>query len=392
MTYEPMERLNLDHMGPFPTDENGNTHILTVIDTFTRWVELYPVQTTSAEETADCLLKHIGRFGSPLQLLSDNGPAFVNEVIKSLSRLMGAEWLYTIAYSKQENDIVERSHRDTLRHLRGILNHRKVRSKWSAHLPFVQRIMNASTKERLGVSPGQILFGNALRLDTNILRVPPEKSGLDSEGRPLHRWLAEQLQMQQNVLEIARDTQLQHELERFDKMPKEQGDTFPSGTFVLVQDPEGTNKPKLLPPHPGPYEVMGHVRDGYEVRNLVDNGVKPVHISRLRKFRYDPIHTDPVEVALQDNEEFVVEKILGHQGNINDKTNMRFLVQWKGYGEESNSWEPWYDQGTGLRDNEVLHQYLREHKWGFAIPKTQQRPEDRQHKPIETSTPTKRKR
>jgi transposase InsO family protein len=75
MVYEPMERINLDHMGPFPTDEFGNTHVLAIIDVFTRWIELYSVKSTQAEETADCLLQHIGRFGSPLQILSDNGPA-----------------------------------------------------------------------------------------------------------------------------------------------------------------------------------------------------------------------------------------------------------------------------------------------------------------------------
>lgn len=380
MTYEPMERLNIDHQGPFPEDENGNCYILAIIDSFTRWIELYPTKTTGAEETAQCILQHTGRFGCPLQLLSDNGPAFVNEVIKNLANLMGIEWLLTIAYSKQENAIVERSHRESLRHLRGILNHRKVRNKWSAHLPFVQRIMNASIKERLGVSPGQLLFGNAIRLDNNILRVPKELSEISPEGRPVHRWLADNLRMQQNILDIARETQLATEIDRFDK-PKEEGDTFPSGTFVLLQDPEGTNKSKLLPLHPGPYEVMGHIRDKYEVRNLVDNGVTYVHISRLRKFNYDPIHTDPNEVALQDNQEFIVEKILDHEGTIMNKTQMRFLVKWLGFDDTANSWEPWYDNGSGLRDNKVLHQYLRDRGWGFIIPKAQQVPGDKRRPP-----------
>ena len=373
MVYEPMERINLDHMGPFPTDEFGNTHVLAIIDVFTRWIELYSVKSTQAEETADCLLQHIGRFGSPLQILSDNGPAFVNEVVSNLTRVMDGEWLLTIAYSKQENAIVERSHRETLRHLRAILNHRKVRSKWSKYLPFVQRIMNAAKKERIGVSPGQLLFGNAIRLDTNILQVP---KNLESEGKSVTQWVADRILMQDNALNIARETQLETETERFEKIPPKQADTFPSGSYVLVQDPEGTNKPKLLPLHPGPYEVLGHIKDRYELRNLIDNGKAYAHISRLRPFHYDPIHTSPEEIAQQDNEEFVVEQILAHEGHIEDKTNMRFLVKWQGYDKESNSWEPWYHNGTGVRDNAVLHQYLRERNWGYAIPKAQQLPSD----------------
>jgi hypothetical protein len=290
---------------------------------------------------------------------------------------MDVEWLFTIAYSKEENAIAERSHRETLRHLRAILSHHKVRNKWGKYLPFVQRIMNATIKEKLGVSPGHLLFGNAIRLDMNILRPPKEVVALEKEeGKPLHRWLAEQLQVQQMALDVARETQLESELSRFDKLPPSLSTSIPTGSYVLLQDPEGTTKSKLLPLHNGPYEVLSHEKDRYEIRNLVDNGVKSVHISRLRPFHYDPVNTQPFEVALQDNEEFVVEKILDHRGNIHNKTQMQFLVKWQGFGEESNSWEPWYDKGTGLRDNAKLHDYLRERKWGFIIPKAQQRAGD----------------
>ena len=381
VTYGPMERLNIDHMGPFPADDRGNIHILAIIDTFTRWIEFYPVKTTTAIETAECMLQHIGRFGSPYQILSDNGPAYVNEVIDHLGRTMDAEWIYTIAYSKEENAIVERSNRETLKHLRAILNHRKVRNNWSRYLPFVQRIMNATIKETIGVAPGTLLFGNALRLDTNILRAPKGADEKPIEGKPLNQWLANQLDIQQTVIDVARETQLTIETKRFDtSQPAPATTILQKGSYVLVQDPEGTDKPKLMPVHPGPYEIMGHRGDRYELRNLVNNGMSFVHISRLRPFKYDPIHTDPTEIALQDKEEFVVERILEHQGNIQDKTNMRFLVKWKGYDESSNSWEPWYDKGAGLRDNTVLHEYLRKRSWGFAIPKAQQQPGDRTSK------------
>ena len=54
---------------------------------------------------------------------------------------------------------------------------------------------------------------------------------------------------------------------------------------------------------------------------------------------------------------------------------MMFLVKWEGYDANSNSWEPWYDSttGAGVRDNAMLHQYLRDHNWEKLIPKTQLR-------------------
>ena len=40
MTWRPMDRLNIDHIGPFPKDDQGNVYILVCIDVFSRFVEL----------------------------------------------------------------------------------------------------------------------------------------------------------------------------------------------------------------------------------------------------------------------------------------------------------------------------------------------------------------
>ena len=46
--YEPMERLNIDTIGPLPVDESGNKFIIVIIDCFTRFIELYPAPDTTA--------------------------------------------------------------------------------------------------------------------------------------------------------------------------------------------------------------------------------------------------------------------------------------------------------------------------------------------------------
>lgn len=55
--------------------------------TFSRWVEAFPTQTEKAREVTQVLLKDIIlRFGLPLTLRSDNGPAFVAEVVQQLNQ------------------------------------------------------------------------------------------------------------------------------------------------------------------------------------------------------------------------------------------------------------------------------------------------------------------
>ena len=78
-----MECLNIDFIGPFP--DGG--HVLVIIDTFTRWVELFHTKDASALSAASCLVKHFGRFGAPLRLRSDNGPHFIADLIREFLAL-----------------------------------------------------------------------------------------------------------------------------------------------------------------------------------------------------------------------------------------------------------------------------------------------------------------
>ena len=59
-------------------------------------------------------------------------------------------------------------------------------------------------------------------------------------------------------------------------------------------------------------------------------------------------------MARRDRMEFFVESIEDRQGGLTRST-IEFLVKWKDYPDSKNTWEPY----THLRDNEVLHDYLK---------------------------------
>ena len=97
--------LNIDYEGPFPEDEYGNMYVLTIIDTFSRAIGLYALE---AKHTARMLIRHVGLFGCPSQIVSDRGTHFTAEIIKELMILFGTDHLLTLAASKQqENAAVE---------------------------------------------------------------------------------------------------------------------------------------------------------------------------------------------------------------------------------------------------------------------------------------------
>jgi hypothetical protein len=79
-----MEVLNIDTIGLMSKDSAGNFYILVIIDCFTRFVELCPIEGTSATLCAKALLNHVCRYGTPMTIRSDRETQFVNAIISQL--------------------------------------------------------------------------------------------------------------------------------------------------------------------------------------------------------------------------------------------------------------------------------------------------------------------
>jgi transposase InsO family protein len=104
-----MEVLNIDTIGPVSKDSADNCYILVIIiDYFSRFVELYPVSDTSAIPCARALLSHVCSYGTPMTIRSDRGTQFVNGIISQLLSLLQIDHELSLAYSKEQNAIVER--------------------------------------------------------------------------------------------------------------------------------------------------------------------------------------------------------------------------------------------------------------------------------------------
>ena len=65
-------------------------YLLTIIDTFTGWIEAFPTSSEGASTVAEILLKDIiPRFGLPKRIWSDTGPAFISAVTQQVSKALG---------------------------------------------------------------------------------------------------------------------------------------------------------------------------------------------------------------------------------------------------------------------------------------------------------------
>ena len=65
-----------------------------------------------------CNVLAVRKYVRASMVKGDNGPHFIAEVIRELFHLIGVSHTLTLAYSKQENAIVERYNKEINRHLR----------------------------------------------------------------------------------------------------------------------------------------------------------------------------------------------------------------------------------------------------------------------------------
>ena len=69
-----------------------------------------PLASTTTEAVAEALLSIFARVGVPVEVLSDNGPQFVSDRMKEVSRLMSIQWVNSFPYHPQANGLVEMFH------------------------------------------------------------------------------------------------------------------------------------------------------------------------------------------------------------------------------------------------------------------------------------------
>ena len=170
---------------------------------------MYHTTDATSLSAAECLLKHFGRFGAPHQLRSDNGPYFIAEVIREFLHLIGVSHTLIIAYSKQENAIVERYNKEINRHLRALTFQNLSLTDYKKSLPFVQRILNSNHSDRLKISASQMLFGDMLNLDKGIFIPKSERS---SASKPLSQYMSDLLAIQDNLLKASAEELLRTNL------------------------------------------------------------------------------------------------------------------------------------------------------------------------------------
>ena len=191
------------------------------------------------------------------------------------------------------------------------------------------------------------------------------------QGSVTDDWIKDKIDKQAILFESARKHQKEINDEnikaRLEKAEGKELTSFPINTYVLVKYPcsaYGRGPPsRLLPFWRGPMLVEEVNGDRYTLRNLVTGKAMDYHIQLLKPFIYDERITDPLEVAIQDDDGYIVDEILEHRHKKGNEGAYEYRVRWLGY--QDTSWEPI----TMLRKLEKFHDYARKHRLTRFIPR-----------------------
>lgn len=176
--YGPLDCLQIDLVGPFPASRRGNKYWVTLIDRYTRCLELVPVKSKEAKVVARAIADHwVTRYGCPLVLMADN--EFRTSVLRELMKLTDTKQIFTAPYRPSTNGLAERVHQFAQQ----LLQNARMQNvgEWDDHLPAIRFSIMSSCLDGLGFSPYQLLYGRTPRLPRDD--IIPVDTGVPADVR-----------------------------------------------------------------------------------------------------------------------------------------------------------------------------------------------------------------
>jgi hypothetical protein len=154
----PFCKWGIDFMTCNPPSINGHKYIVVVVDYFTKWAEAMPTFNNTADTTAHFFFNHvISRFGVSLQLVSDHGKHFENEIFVELSSRLGFSHEFSSPYYPQSNGQVEAVNKVLKTMLQRTVN--KHKTNWNHMLFSVLWAYRTTVNTATGFMPFHLVHG-----------------------------------------------------------------------------------------------------------------------------------------------------------------------------------------------------------------------------------------
>lgn len=224
-----------------PKGKSGYRYLLVLVDTYSGWVEAFPTRGETASTVCKTLIREvIPRYGIPIAIGSDNGPAFISKISQELANKLGINWKLHCIYRPQSSGQVERMNRtlkETLIKLR-----EETGENWVELLPFALFRVRCTPYVK-GWAPFEILYGQPIPLIPKLSTEEIEVSN--------YNFLKSLQALQEIRSEVRAFQQARHQ--RLEQRKEEKPEQLEPGQWVWILN---HRKGNLEPRWTGPYQVL----------------------------------------------------------------------------------------------------------------------------------------
>ena len=281
----PMERIQMDIIGPLPETSLGNKYVLSVTCCFTKWTESYPLKNITAKTVASTFVKEfICRYSLVREIHSDQGRQFESDLFKEMCSLLGIEKTRTTAFYPASDGLIERTQR-TIEDM--LSKYIKANQRdWDEVLPFMLMAYRSSKQESTKHTPNIMFLGRETDLPVDLLYPPPP---VESDDRSTNEYVAELKYRLKTVHEMARNSLMeagQKQKLAYDR--KVSKHTYKVGDAVWLRSyakPKGLSR-KLQLRWEGPFKIVGKISDlTYKIQRSRKADFKVIQFNRLKPYR-----------------------------------------------------------------------------------------------------------
>jgi hypothetical protein len=336
----PLDHLAIDLFSLNQTTSRGINFVLVVVDVATRFAFLEPLPDKEMTTVAWALWKLWCRSGFPKIVQHDNGKEFVNRVLDSLTTEIGVDQRCISAYYPQGNGLAE-AHVKIAREALTKMSEGNI-ANFDRYLPAVERAINMRWSSDTSSRPFELFYARP----TNYLH---EYREVDSKLKTEAEILEHNNQMVDFIFTTVAERVAGRRKDRDEKATKKRGKAKEFGVGDKVMTLDTVRGPKHEARMLGPFWIAEVLKGGsIKLREgLPDLTILPrvFPVSHLKLIEKKP--------EFDEAPEFIVKEILDVKG---PEGKRKYLVRWKHYTEEHNSWEP----TSMFSSDEVIKRFWKE--------------------------------
>jgi hypothetical protein len=259
-------------MGPLPSTERGNRHIITWIDYFTKYPESMPIPTPDSKHTIQSFVELVvSRHGCPDKIITDKGSNFTSSAFQDAMKRWGTEVAYASTGHHQTNGLVERWNQTMQIMLNKLCDDHP--EDWDLILPYVMMAYRFTPHNATGETPFRMNYGFDPKL-------PDEPRDLDINSPTVLRYVSMLntllLETWTTSLDKIRESQKTYK-HHYDRHVGKLIAKIEEGTLVFVLADSARDKgfhPKFEPIFSGLFRVISVNDPNLTIRGLNNKSAK----------------------------------------------------------------------------------------------------------------------